>query len=193
MLSGYTQIQWIDTNKKITQNNTISKLFQSYVERTENGFDQTLGVIIDEINFDETDGLKVKDWYGWTSVIKIIRYYKCHGRLCLIENNENSLPINENGIFPVYDPNNPIKGFHGEIKFPYEVKNVTSLKNGDYARFISYNYESEELKDFTKIQILYYHESLDDLYWIITKSGFFNANKFHLACNKLDNSKENFK
>lgn len=194
MLSGFTKIQWIDINKKVSRHDTISKLFQSYIERSENKFDSNSGLTFNEINFDETDGLKVKDWYGWTSVIKIIRHDKCDGRYCLIETDEISLVMNEYGLFPVYDPDNPIKGFHGEIKFPYEVKILTALKNGDYARLLTQEYESfENLKDFQQIKITYYNDPCINYYWLITKSGFFNANHFHLACNQFNNSKENFK
>lgn len=192
MLDNRVNVQWLDVNRNISRHDSINKLFQSYIEKSKSETDNS-GRLFDVVTLDESDGVKIKDWYGWTSVLKIIHYNYYEGRLCHIKSNKDSIFINEYGLFPIYDPSRSIIGFHGEIKFPYEVKHVKDLKNGDTTRVSKHKDENNNLEEFPKIEIEYISPDTTDVYWIITKSGFFNANNFHLVCKEINNSKENFK
>lgn len=175
MLHPLTNIRWIDTNNERSTSNSVKVLFQVYAHKA-----RELKEGYHRIEFND-DSMKITDWYGWSTIkaINRIRPERQIDWFGVISANQG-IVISRETIIPIYDETKPMRGFHGEIKYPYILKDVNSINPCDKVR-IKNGMIGDEMIEFSNTIIKYCGDVIFDYgYEIETQSGFFNANNIHM-------------
>ena len=165
------QIQFIDVNKELMKKDSIENIYQMYshkIELYDNKFSY--------INFADKDNVKISDLYGWTEIFRFAKMPNINTWKS-IKVADKEIIISSETLIPCYDINNPYRGFHGEVKYPYILKNPEKLTSEDWLRI-------HRGKDQNNNDIEFDHPIVNDFipnnneygYDIITKSRFGNVN-----------------
>lgn len=155
MIHPSSMIKYLDINTGGVFNTTIDELFKHYIENVK---------ILDsdkcesEIVFNLSHNIKTCDWYGWTQLLKIKKVPVKQWTQLSIHVHGSSLILSTGSVVPSYDPTNPTCGFHGEIKYPFELKSIESLNQDDSIRAWRYvefakRYRCECGKLYSKLHI----------------------------------------
>ena len=179
MIHPSTIIDILDMKDADFQTGRIKNIFQHYIEYAE--FFEDKSAMIDFVR----SGLdvKVKDWTGWTQLLSIIKIPSDGSWVRLVqEDSFHGISLSIDDLVPVYYPDNCIRGFHGERKFLYTLKEALSIGKDDYLRERNLTQpEDEEYKQFTHVYLMHFEDEVyESGYQVITKSGFFNGSDFHL-------------
>lgn len=177
MIHSNTKIQWMDINDQEFGNSPVSKFFQRYSVKAKRISDDE-----EVITFDKSDNVKVKDWTGWTEVQAIHKIKNIDGIWRIIRVGERSLIVSNDATIPVYS-STMIVGFHGENKYLYIVKEVKDLAEGHVIRILDQSAEATGKDGLVHVELDPKHHQDDNTTYgfeIITRSKFFNANKFHM-------------
>jgi hypothetical protein len=163
----------------------ISKMFQMYSHKAT----RTSDVL--EVLFTSKDPLvKITDMNGWTDVKSIKRIENSPGWRSIIAANQH-ITLTNDTLIPVYEPEAPFKGFHGETKYPFTPKLLYTIEESDIIRIRRGKDKNDEDIEFTNISsagLLYWSDEFNYGYEVTTRSGFFNADNIHLL--GQDNSKK---
>lgn len=178
MLHPTTKVQWMDVKSDKVHKDDIGKIFQMYSHRairTSN---------VSEVIFKaKYDIVKITDMYGWTDVKAIRRIVNVNGWMALGAENQQ-IKLSEDTLVPIYQPDAPFPGFHGETKYPFSSKKLSDIEQGDMVRIRRGKNGNGEDIEFAVVSFsgsLYIHDDEPTHgYEIITKSGFFNGNNIHL-------------
>ncbi len=179
MIHPETNVYWLNCENQRCTYGSISGLYKNFAH-----LEETAGQC-GSINFARfTRPVLLKDWNGWTQLLRVTRDTTiepkdwvdvvCHyfpGKRIVVGKYE---------LIPAYDQNKTETGFHGETKYYYELKHPMkidkrkdSLRIGDRPPFG---------ETFQAVDIGYSADKSNPSYGfeIITRSGFYNANGFHL-------------
>lgn len=176
MLHPLTNIRWIDTNKQRSTSNSVKILFQAYAHMA-----KELKKDYYRIEFND-DSVKITDWYGWSTITAInrIKPEKQIDWFGLSIANQG-IVVSRETVIPIYDEDNPMKGFHGEVKYPYILKDINSINQYDKIR-IRNGMIGDMMVEFSNANIKYCNNVIFDYgYEIETKSKFFNADNIHMC------------
>ena len=125
----------------------------------------------------------IKDWDGWTELRSInkrkIKDSDEFFSISLYSNPDDFIIVERNKLIPIFTQSsidNPIKIFHGGIKYEKINKLVTEINDEDSIKVY------DKLKYFQHPIIKKVTEIKRDvfLYNVITKSGYFNLSNFYL-------------
>lgn len=180
MIHPDTPIRWLGIYDQTVHNTTIADLYRKYIERSHPT--DVLGDV-NFITFDEERYVKIQDWYGWTDIISIERHSNIPLRswrdVSLFYDHHRKIRVTSDELIPVYEQERAMRGFHGEIKYPYILKRSKDLEIDDRLRIRDVDYPVRT--EFSLIQSNEVPNGDKDYgYRIITKSRFYNANGFHL-------------
>lgn len=178
MIHPDTPIRWLDTHDENVRKNTVAEIFAKFAEHA-----TALSGDTSEITFGDTSTIKVQDWYGWTDLLAITRYsnvpLEAWRKIALMYDEERFIRVTQTELIPVYEHERATRGFHGELKYPYILKNPGKLEVNDRLRVRDVTYPTRQ-----EFSTVYYKEipngDKDYAYGIVTKSRFYNANGFHL-------------
>ena len=175
MIHPKTNIQILDVVKSGDGSSTIpiEKLFRYYYHNSK----------IDEGGIRYIDfitPINVTEQFNWTRIVKLIKIAgNCKWKRVNIENTH--IYLNDFSLVPVYDIDEAYTGFHGEVKYPYKVKNISDLVSGDNIRLRrGKNSKGEEIEFGTSISIEDDEITTEYAYGLETMSGFFTGNNIHL-------------
>lgn len=176
-----TMIHWADINSTEVLESGFSTLFQRYsVDSVEVSSKKDDIRSIYEIDFRDRN-VKVKDWFGWTQLLKLRRIetkYKICWEELKIAN--SSLILSLDTIVPVYQSLvDFIIGFHGERKYHYEAKPYKDMGHGEYLRIRNGFVNGKEIEFTDDIEISSLKEG-NHYFSIETMSGTFNANSIYM-------------
>lgn len=176
MIHGSTIVHWLDTNDHDFGRISIAKLFQRYSVKSKRISDDEY-----VITFDESDSVKVADWTGWTELQAIHKVTNPDGLWRIISVGEESISVSDDTLIPTYSFVR-ITGFHGENKYPYTVKEVKELNREHVVRVNNPTTDAYGYDGLYHIDIISnkYYDDTTYGYKLITRSKFFNANKFHM-------------
>lgn len=176
MIHGSTIVHWLDINDQESGTSSVAKLFQRYSVKSKRISDDE-----SVITFDKSDNVKVSDWTGWTEVQAIHKVTNPDCMWRIIHVGEESLMLSNDTAIPIYSSTRII-GFHGENKYPYIIKEVKDLNEGHVVRVLNPSIETFNNDGLYHIDISSnkHYDNRTYGYEIITRSKFFNANKFHM-------------
>lgn len=174
MIHPTTKVHWMDVESKIVRHSDVMLLFQNYAHLA-----IKKDVHISEVSFHNSDHVKITDLYGWTA-IKAIRRVENSRQWCTIIADNTDILTTRSTLIPVFDPYHPYPGFHGETKYPFEIKLVSDLIYDDKIRI-----RDGSLTPDGKIEFVCTHVLSSDMesgvgYEIITRSKFFNADNIYM-------------
>lgn len=184
MIFPSTQVQWMDVTTEKVRIDSIMSMYQTYSYREYNYEENRVSEKISEILFEE-ETVKTTDGWGWTDVIAI---RKIDMTACaFVQANGHQLRLCPETLIPIWDINNPVKGFHGEMKYPYEVMSIGYLfskclddeHNPPENPIVKIRSQDSDPRDFAQLKSVTLkdsHRAYNHSYQIITKSGFYNAN-----------------
>lgn len=181
MVHKETDIQFLDINEGKNYVGSVEYLFRHYAHK------MRLAGNHEEIIFDESDNVKISDWRGWTQLLKIERFVQSDW-YHLIPNGSTywdcpDILVSSDTLVPVYENENPVKGFHGETKFAFQLKKPETICNGDKVRFTKLLDTDKNLHQFSTVAPVYSYD-FSVGYKIYTMSNFFNAGVYHLYAGK---------
>lgn len=177
MIHGIAKIQWLDINDQEFGTSPVAKFFQKYSVKSKRISDDE-----EVITFDKSDNVKITDWTGWTEVQAIHKIKNTDRSWRIIRVGKLSLMVSEDATIPVYSSTR-IVGFHGENKYPYIVREVKDLAEGHVVRILDQSIEAIGKDGLAHVELDPNPYLCDDTMYgfeIITRSKFFNANKFHM-------------
>lgn len=187
---GNANIHVLDIDTETNMHKTIQDIFWNYAHR--------ITQVDDNLSYIDLSGsnVKIKDWTGWTQLLKIERILVSRSNILKLGTDDayNLNILDEN--IPVYENTTSIRGFHGEVKYKYRIHQYQYLKNQEKVLMRMIFPGEEKWQDFINIEVINsYIEEGVPFYRIYTKSGFYNANGFHLcsADTKIEADKELFK
>lgn len=169
MIHGSSIVKCIDINHQAIYNDSVSKLFQSYIERVVKEKDG----LIEAIYFTEMDNVKITDWTGWTNIICIKKISPAN-QWSRITSSNKCIIVESDSLIPIYHSDDNISGFHGEIKYSYTLMKadmITPMKC--MMRIVNDENPFQEVIEATCT-------APGAGYEIYTRSKFYNANGFHL-------------
>ncbi len=179
MISATSMINWLDLYEKHQIHDTIENMVQRYAEKMH------IFPIIGNESFyiPENDYIMMEDLYGWTQMESIGKYsVSSYSYWVEVEAGENKIIVDSFALIPVFDIDDPKQGFHGELKYPYKLKNPEKILPTDYVRIKRGIADTE----FVHPKVSKSDYSSDHYYEIITKSRFVNVNNIYiLADNKV--------
>lgn len=175
MIHGSATIQWLDITSQENGISTVAKLFQRYSVKA-----KRISEDEEVITFDKSDNVKVTDWTGWTELQSIHKIKNADGWRVMRVGNQALMVSNDTNI-PVYS-STMVVGFHGENKYPYIVRAVKDLNDVAVVRVLNPNIEVISHNGLYILEIDHCHQTDNGTYGyeIITRSKFYNANKFHM-------------
>lgn len=197
MISSVTNVHILDIDKEANCNGSIASFFAHYSYLW-----KSISENESEIDFSGMN-VKIKDWTGWTQLNKIVRIENNRPwsrMVCtdLLQEFYGSIIIRDQMI-PVYDNSLSKPGFHGEVKYKYILRNDLYL-NGMEKFVMRVFVNGEQWQQFIPMRLEPVLESnpMENRhvgYDIYTKSGFFNANGFHLCSSdtRIEDGKESWK
>lgn len=178
-----TIVHWADIDNTEAVKDSLSALFQRFCVKAinDNNPPEKNIIRISEINFTDKN-VKLKDWFGWTQLHKVIKVEtrsKVIWDLVKVANREILLAP-KTKILVYKDPSEYTVGFHGETKYHSEIKNRKDLMPGEYIRIRNgISPEGEEIEFSKDISVI--DTKLGNCYYvIITRSGRFNANDIYM-------------
>ena len=179
MIHSLTKVQYMDVKTQQVFTDTIGRMFQRYSLNAKVETDMHTVIFNPEITL-----IKITDMTGWTDV-KAIRKVNTIISWTALGAASNHISLSEDRLIPIYSPDTPIQGFHGETKYPYIPKIISDVCDGDMVRVRRGVDGSGNNIVFSPISFAGLAFGLDkgDLDWgyeIETKSGFFNADNIHL-------------
>lgn len=174
MIDSTTNVRWMDVKSGQVRIGPVSSLFQSYAHKAKKTTDYQI------ISFDDNNEVKITDMYGWTKIIfiKKITNVAIGWVRCWFE--EIPLIITDDTIIPIYDPNDIVKGFHGETKYGITYKSIRSTTYDDLVRIKVFGEYTTNENEFRNVNYKP-EDQISDGYIINTKSNFYNANNVHLT------------
>ena len=179
MIHPKTVIDVLDIKDSSIHSGSVKEIFQHYIEYMENFEDKSVLIDFEHRGLD----VKIKDWTGWTRLQSIVKMPTDGAWVRLVqEDSFHGLSVTIDDLVPVYYPDKFINGFHGETKFLYILKEALSIGADDYVRVRNLTQpEDEEPRQFAHVYMMHFEDEVyKSAYQVITKSGFFNANDFHL-------------
>lgn len=191
MIDRDTIIHILDIDEGNSIESSVSSIFQKYSMYMDDE-----GVV----DFSSRN-IKIKDWTGWTQLMSIQRI-KSNGAMNwkILTPTFEKLPedlsselILKGEVLPIYSHDDTLKGFHGEVKYKYSLSHIDDISNEIVLR--ARIPRTTEWQRFIVMGIGDYTSLHDDGFVIVTKSGFYNANIYHLCSSdtKIDGSKELWK
>lgn len=183
MIHPSTQIDLLDLERGENMHCSIEEVFQKYAEYIEwrnvnKGLDW--GSLAFHDRFPEK--IKIQDWMGWTE-LKSILVQKTYGIVewCKLQTaTDDFINVTARKLIPIWDPNVTIRGFHGETKYAFHLKEASEIVEGDLLRTRRYYSESVSISDPSQFVPVTKIDSESDalFYQINTQSKFYNANDF---------------
>ena len=175
MIHPKTNIQILDIAQTGDGSSSIpiEKLFRYYYHNSRMTEDGTRYIsFISPINITEQ--------FNWTRIIQLNQVKgPFQWKLAKVEN--TYLYMNKHTLIPVYDIEEAWSGFHGEVKYPYKIKTIQDLQEGDNIRLRrGKDVKGEEIEFGTHIDIGEEEVTTDYAYSLETASGFFTGNNIHL-------------
>ena len=185
MIYPDTQVQYLDLNDGGIRYKSVEKFYQEYVHM------QSLilefpGKTISTISFKNKGNIRITDLFGWTYVLEIRKIiFNDPSSIdwidILVANKQ--LMVSDKELLPIYNINDSSIGFHGEVKYKYNLMNPLNITNG-YLRIHNGEDEEGSPSEFAIPQIIDTKNSksinVNCGYQIITQSGFYNGNDIHL-------------
>ena len=176
-----TMIHWADIDSSEVEETPFSVLFQKYsIDSVSIASKSDEIKSRFEIDFSNRN-VKVKDWFGWTQLIKLAKVetkYKICWEELRVAN--SSLILSLETLVPAYQsPLDYILGFHGERKYDYIIKPYKDMNRNEYFRIRSGFSNGKEVEFTNDISILDLKEG-NHFYSIETLSGTFNANQVYM-------------
>lgn len=137
MIYPTSRIKCLDIQRQQHRKCTMNELYQEYIYFVE--YDEN---DIASINLSKQN-IKTCDWYGWTQLLEIKKVPVDKWVTIKINDYEPPLIVAANSLVPVYDITNPVTGFHGEVKYHFNLKPASELTKNDLLRawrYIEYDH-----------------------------------------------------
>lgn len=153
------------TETAVSKIDTVEKLYQEYSHMVRRFDEKICGIY-----FGRNSPVKITDLFGWSSLL-ILRKITDKGRWKrIITANGKEIIVHRYSLIPVYDTLKYQNGFHGEVKYPYVLKNPDKLLPSDTLRLRDINNE------FSTVTVEDIDDTDDYRFEIVTKSRFCNVN-----------------
>lgn len=180
MLHPQTQIQYIDIKDGEPRYKSINAFYQEYSHKSKLVISAPEEKLF-EIDFTDMN-VMITDLFGWTQVLKVkkivIQVPITWVDICAAN---KQILLSGSTLVPYYKLDETSRGFHGEVKHAYVLKNPSKADENDYLRIHNGETPTGEPTEFVRQEIIHTFESNTVTgYEIITKSRFFNANDIHL-------------
>lgn len=140
MIHPLMNVDIIDINASKHNVCTIDNLYKHYIEHSQ---EINTDACISKINFSGMN-IKITDWFGWTQLLLIEKISVDKMQWIKLDIQSEDIPsigasiiLSSETPVPSYNPYGPTKHFHGEIKYPFEIKPFGSFDNKDYLRILS--------------------------------------------------------
>lgn len=185
MIHPRTKVHWLDTNKGENTESGIADLFRAYALLlkipTTTAYDKNRGVIEARVEFPDDINVVVKDLFGWTAVSSIVK--KAYDDDWLhVQIYDHVIDVTHNTLIPVYTYiDSPMTGFHGELKYPLELKEAHELRIGDLIRIRKGDGDA-----IIPVDHINRVPGPKVGYEMITKSGFTSFNQIHLFTGEIN-------
>lgn len=183
MISANTTVHWIDIYRGTSDIKNVNDFFQAYSDKL------TTSNIAEESIIDlSKENVKIHDLYGWTNVTYVKKKYISTNEWVEVLVNEIPLSVvmTADTLIAAYQSGDPVRGFHGEVKYPYKTRNISMIEDGDMIRITNKPSDDNDVMFFHPMVIQAFHKP-KCAYEIYTKSGFYNAGGYHLLCNSGEN------
>lgn len=173
MIHQNSKIKWIDTSVYGVFVSSVDQIFQHYI---------TTARLLDGEEFIDFSkrNVYIQDMLGYSKVMKISRDAVVPLEWLELSVEDRSILVTGDTYFPVYDISEPpTKGFHGDIKRNYTMKQVVHIDpSKDYLRIYD---EDEKIEDFKSVTITRPDLPCDIThgYDIFTSSCFYNVNEIY--------------
>lgn len=180
-------ITFLDTNTGECNRLTIDGLIRKYNFKKD-GLpdinDKNIKNLITSL-YCKNHNILIRDWDGWSQIYAIVyrksedfdEFYsiKCGDEYIIVNN------FTDINVYTKESIDNPIEGFHGELKYKATSKSIKDINEDDYIMFYNKDLCTKEGK-FIKPVIEKYNDIHSEvmLYNIYTKSKKFNIGKFYL-------------
>lgn len=192
MVVGNTKVHCLDIYEERSIIKSIEEIFQMYSSRM--NFDSsTKEFTIDLRNYD----VKIHDLFGWTKVecLKKRHVSPKDWRELHVSLVSKPITMTSDSVIAVYPKIESIRGFHGETKYPYEIRNIHMINDNEKIRLVNKPDPNISEIIFSEPTLTSSSCRYDHAYEIYTKSGFYNAENFHLFSSLEDNilSKSGYK
>ena len=173
MIEESTMIQILDIDIGESKPKPVLEVYREYLSKAK--CIETVDYnILDFSNLD----VHIQDWTGWTKLLLIKKWIAPRSvrTLTAMWCPAPLITVYDYTLVPVYKMQNAVRGFHGEVKFAYDLKPATDLQVGNLLRVRGLDNGDQ----FSPISAIKSSDSDRAFYEIITKSKFYNANNVHL-------------
>lgn len=178
MVHPRAKMTWLNTETQECRTDYVTNLYQDY-----SVYAQELRTGSGWIDFNSKN-IMVQDLYGWTQLL-MMRKITGLERVDWVSINprldpKKFLVLNYRSVLPVYsEPLQEKIGFHGEVKYRFQLKEVKDIDpEKDRIRI---RFEDEFGQIMFKIHIGKSSSCPPTGYLFVTKSGFINVNGFHIS------------
>lgn len=152
---------------------SVSKLFTEFYHLSDK-----VSEIYEYIDFPRTGiQLDVRDMNGWTQLIRIDKMKK-NEYMSMLTVGSNNVLITIDELVPLYE-NNPVKGFHGEMKYPYTLCSAGLIKSGRFSDMLC-RVIIDTTDTLLHTNVIKRYTAVNEVYRIIVKSRFYNCNNIYL-------------
>lgn len=188
MVHPLTQVQYIDIKNGQPRYKNINELYQEYSYKVTN-----ISNNISEIDF-TNENVKITELFGWTQLLNIRKIiYDNPINWVEIKAANKFIDVSYDELIPIYKIDDSIIGFHGEVKYKYNLKHYHEIINDDYIRIYRGKDNNNQFIEFTLPEINNTSSNISYGYEIITKSRFFNGNDIHLYSSDIFITENNSK
>lgn len=180
MIDSSSTVMFLDTRDEVAKRIPLSSLFRKYAIYTKSPMK---GISV--LDFDsfkrENQKFMVNDWNGYTEIhyivthnsVSIGKWYK------LKTDYGNEILITGNTQIPVYDPETSKVGFHGEVKYKFDLKWADQVSGKFWVREYDIDVDTEHPVLFGQAECTYDPKINCTGCMLSTKSG-------HCTINNID-------
>lgn len=171
------KVQMMDVKNGYSKKVQMNKMFQIFADDIECISNKYI------LNFNKdykSYNIKITDLYGWTNVLFIMKQVCNNINWKSIKSANKEIIVSDDTLIPTYDINHPYRGFHGEVKYPYILKNPEKLSEDDWIRL--HRAKDKDGNDIEFGHPIVYDYVSDEKYgyFLITKSRFGNINDIQI-------------
>ena len=174
MVDGNCFIEVLNTKTSYAEKVYISKFYSMLLE-----FERNNKIQIPE-------EWRIKDGCGYTQLVSIEKVKYSREHVCEICTSESLVYTSIMQNVLAFSPTEVKQyGFHGEVKYKYEKKNLYELAKEDVACPLKmFDLESVQspMNVFKSVAIDIKEKRIPDMYQIITKSGTYNCSNIYMPC-----------
>lgn len=187
MIHKYTRVHILDIDQGTSFHYPVKSLATQYIQLRKPISNNSYYIDLSNNN------IMIKEYMNWTRLtrIDVVSNDVWYNMQSSDDpTSYQSIKISDDTLIPVYDANEVIRGFHGEVKFHYRLKTPDEVLPGDKVRYMESGSQGNQI--FIPINL---SKIIDTSYGYIlyTQSGFFNAANYHMFSGDRHDSQIGYK